>query len=69
MHDVENGLLTHKDLMIYFKQGRNMIKPAFQKITMPAVRTGDLAELTVKCEQFNSEVELASYVINRHGED
>lgn len=46
-----------------------MIKPAFQKITRPAVRIGDLAGLLVKCEPFNSEVELHGMVTNWHGED
>lgn len=38
-----------------------MVKSAFQKIIMPAVRTGDLALLIVIDEQFNSEVELSWY--------
>lgn len=35
-----------------------MVKSAFQKIIMPAVRTGDLAWLIVRREQFNPEIEL-----------
>ena len=38
-----------------------MIRSTFQKINMPPIRTGDLARLTVRCEQFNSEVELGWY--------
>lgn len=38
-----------------------MVKSALQKIIMPAVRTGDLAWLIVRHEQFISEVELSWY--------
>lgn len=61
--NVENGFLTHKDLLIYVKQRRSVIKPTFQKITLPAQWGWEIAGLTVRCKQFNSEVMLAWYSI------